>query len=106
MSKKYNDEYDDADTIELDLDDGTKLICEIIGCFDVGAQTYIALLPVEYPITYDYDEDEVLVYRYIEISDEEFNLETIEDDDEFEMVADAFDEMLDEMEFNSMPEDD
>ena len=30
------------------------------------------------------------------------NLETIEDDDEFELVSDYFDEMLDEQEFNEL----
>ena len=32
--------------------------------------------------------------------------EPIDDEEEFDMVADAFDEILDEMEFNSMSEDD
>ena len=37
---------------------------------------------------------------------DEFTLEPIDDEEEFDMVADAFDEILDEMEFNSMSEDD
>ncbi len=103
MSKNY-DETDDVEMMTLDLEDGTKLECEIIGCFDAAGKSYIALLPVEYPEGYDYEEDEVLLYRYLEISDDEFSLETIDDDDEFEAASDAFDELLDEMEFNSMPE--
>ena len=34
--------------------------------------------------------------------DSKVNLETIEDDDEFELVSDYFDEMLDEQEFNEL----
>ena len=36
----------------------------------------------------------------------ELNNYSIDDEEEFDMVADAFDEILDEMEFNSMSEDD
>lgn len=106
MSEKYNNDYDDSEMMTLDLDDGTKLECEVVAYFDADDKSYIALLPVEYPEGCDYEEDEVLLYRYHEISDDEFELDTIDDDDEFEAAADAFDELLDEMEFNSMPESD
>jgi hypothetical protein len=40
------------------------------------------------------------------MQNDEFDLETIDDEDEFELVADAFDEILDDIEFNEMPEND
>lgn len=104
MSKQNDEELDDIEMMSLELDDGTKLECEIVATFDVEDTSYIALLPIEAPE--DYDDDEVLVYRYIELPNDEFTLEPIEDEEEFDIVADAFDEILDEMEFNSMSEDD
>jgi len=104
MAKQNDDELDDIEMMSLELDDGTNLECEIVATFDVEDTSYIALLPVEAPE--GYDDDEVLVYRYIELPNDEFTLEPIDDEEEFDMVADAFDEILDEMEFNSMSEDD
>ncbi len=104
MSKKMDDDFEEVEMMTLELEDGTTLECEIISCFDVDNQSYIALLPVDCPE--DFDDDEVLIYRYFELPNDEFTLESIDDEEEFEIVADAFDELLDEMEFNSMPEDD
>lgn len=104
MSKKMDDDFEEVEMMTLELEDGTTLECEIISCFDVDNQSYIALLPVDCPE--DFDDDEVLIYRYFELPNDEFTLESIDDKEEFEIVADAFDELLDEMEFNSMPEDD
>ena len=104
MAKQNDDELDDIEMMSLELDDGTNLECEIVATFDVEDTSYIALLPVEAPE--GYDDDEVLVYRNYELPNDEFTLEPIDDEEEFDMVADAFDEILDEMEFNSMSEDD
>jgi uncharacterized protein YrzB (UPF0473 family) len=97
-------EEDEAEMMSLELDDGTTLECAILAYFDVQGNTYIALLPVEYPE--GFDEGDVLLYRYIEMQNDEFDLETIDDEDEFELVADAFDEILDDIEFNEIPEND
>ena len=47
----------------------------------------------------------VYLYRYSETADGEPILENIETDEEYEIVSDAFDEMLDEEEFAEMMED-
>lgn len=105
MSKKYDDvPEEECEMMTLTLDDGSTLECEIISIFPVENQNYIALLPVETPA--GYEDNDVLLYRYTELENDEVDLQTIETDDEFERVADAFDEILDEMEFNSMPEND
>ena len=41
-------------------------------------------------------------YRYSEDENGQPNLENIEDDDEYEIVADAFDELLDEQEYDEV----
>jgi hypothetical protein len=48
------------------------------------------------------EEGEVYLYRYSESEDGQPNLENIEDDEEYEIVADAFDQMLDEAEYDEL----
>jgi uncharacterized protein YrzB (UPF0473 family) len=95
---------DESEMMSLELDDGTTIECAILAYFDVKDNTYIALLPVEYPE--GFDEGDVLLYRYIELEGEEFDLQTIDDEEEFDIVADSFDEILDDIEFNAMPDED
>lgn len=104
MAKNYDETKDEMDMMTLTLDDGSEIECEIISIFPAGNQTYIALLPVKTPD--GYEENDVLLYRYAEAKNGTFELITIDTDDEFEIAADAFDEILDEMEFNAMPEND
>ena len=49
------------------------------------------------------DEDEVYIYRFIGAENaEDVQLEDIETDEEWEMVSDAFDELLDSEEFDEL----
>ncbi|MCR4741193.1 MAG: DUF1292 domain-containing protein [Lachnospiraceae bacterium] len=87
-------------TVELTLTDGKVVNCGIITIFDVDDNEYIALTPLN--DKGEADRDEIWFYRYSENPDdtnEEPILGYIEDDDEYEAVADAFDELLDEEEF-------
>ncbi|MGN0141471.1 MAG: DUF1292 domain-containing protein [Roseburia sp.] len=93
---------DDTDIlVTLDLDDGTQAECEILTIFAVDEQDYIALLPLNDKGEPN-EDGEVFIYRYFE--DEEGNptLDNIQDDDEYEAVADRFDELLDEAEFEDL----
>lgn len=93
-------------TVDLELEDGSKVTCAVITILTVSNKDYIALLPL--------DEDgenqdgEVWFYGYKE-DESDPNLEPeliyIEDDDEYEAVADAFDEFLDNAEFDEIVED-
>ena len=93
----------EKDTVTLTLDDDTEVECEIVSIFPVGEKEYIALLPLEGD---ESEDDEVFIYRYTESEDGEPNLENIEDDDEYEAVADAFDELLDSEEFDEFDDED
>lgn len=86
-------------TVTLTLDDGTELECIVLTIFPAGEKEYIALLPMEGA---ESEEGEVYLYRYSETEDGQPNLENIEDDDEYEAVADAFDEMLDAQEYDEL----
>ena len=110
MGKADNEEngYDAEEmTVELELDDGTTVNCAIVTILTVNKQDYIVLLPLD-----ENDENtdgEVWFYRYRENPNdpnEEPELGYIDDDDEYEAVADAFDEYLDSEEFDELVEED
>ena len=50
----------------------------------------------------DSEEGEVYLYRYSETESGDPVLDNIEDDDEYEIVADAFDELLDSQEYDEL----
>ena len=77
----HDHEHEDMDVIYLTLDDDTELECAVLGIFEVEDKEYIALLPI--------DDEEVLLYEYKELEDEEFDLLPIEEED-FELVSEAF----------------
>lgn len=101
MGQPKDSEFKDRDTMTLDLDNGGKLECIVLNVFPVNNREYIALLPMNDEGHVEEDA-QIFLYRFEELGDDEVNLETIEDDDEFELVSDYFDEMLDEQEFNEL----
>lgn len=98
-----HDHDHDHSTVTLTLDDGTVMECAVIAIFPAGENQYIALLPIEG--SESEEEGEVFLYRFEELEDGEIELINIEDDDEYEIVADAFDALLDEEEFDEFYED-
>lgn len=102
MSNEKLNSDNENEMITLTFEDGTEAVCYIIAVFNVDGKDYAALMPEE-PLE-GYEPDDLLLYRYQETSDDEVILNTIEDDDEFEKAADAFDELLDEEAFNNMPD--
>ena len=97
-----NEEYEEA-TVSMTLEDGTELECDVVAIFPVDGKDYIALLPDK--VIDGYEENEVFLYRYTELEGEDIKLEPIDDEEEYEAVADAFDEILDEEEFNELDEE-
>ena len=94
-------------TVDLDLEDGTSVTCAVITILTVSDQDYIVLLPLDE--SGENTEGEVWFYRYSENPNdpnEEPELTYIEDDEEYEAVADAFDEYLDSAEFDELIDDD
>lgn len=83
--------------VTLDLDDGSSVECVVIAIYPASnGKQYVALLPIE---PEEGEEDEVYLYRYVENENGEDDIENIESDDEYEIAADAFDELLDTWEF-------
>ena len=66
--------------VTLSLDDGSEVECAILTIFELEEQNY----------------------RYFEDEEGNPSLENIEDDEEYEAVADRFDELLDEAAYEDM----
>jgi uncharacterized protein YrzB (UPF0473 family) len=101
MGQPSDSEFMDRDTMTLCLDDGSEMECIVLSVFTVSDRQYIALLPMNEAGSVD-DDAQVFLYRFQELENEEIELENIEDDDEFELVSDYFDEMLDAEEFDDL----
>ena len=85
-------------TVTLTLDNDEELECAVLNIFKAGDRDYIALLPIDEEG--NNDDGEVFLYRFIDNGDGvDPTLENIEDDDEYEIVADKFDEWLDTVEY-------
>lgn len=94
---------DEEMTVELKLDDGKSVICEVVTIFEVGGADYVALTPKgENPLE---PEQEVWFYRYSEDPSDpnkEPVLGYIDDDLEYDIVLDAFEEYLDNQYFDEV----
>lgn len=97
---------DEEMTVTLDLDDGSSVTCAIVTILTVSENDYIVLLPLNNEG--ENEDGEVWFYRYHEDENDvnaEPELDYIDDDEEYEMVADAFDEYLDSVEFDELIEE-
>lgn len=90
------DQQNEEITVTLTLDNDEVLECAVLTIYEAGGRQYIALLPLDES---GEEAGDVYIYRYIETDPENPDLENIEDDEEYEIAADAFDEWLDEQEF-------
>ncbi|MDE6607485.1 MAG: DUF1292 domain-containing protein [Lachnospiraceae bacterium] len=94
---------DEEMTVELELEDGKLVTCTIVTIITVQKKDYIVLLPLDE--NGENEDGEVWFYRFFEDENDpnaEPELEYIDNDDEYEMVADAFDEFLDNAEFDEI----
>lgn len=87
MAENKNNVQEEADIITLEFDDGVELECEIMGVFDYNGKDYIALIPHD-------DSDDVYLYGYKEVGEDEFELVDIDDDELFQNVVKEFDAIM------------
>ena len=103
MAKEKNMNQDAANdeemTVTLTLDDGTDLECVVLTIFEAADKEYIALLPLD---GNEAEDGEVYLYRYSEDAEGNPDIQNIESDEEYEIVADAFDELLDTEEYEEI----
>lgn len=97
MSEKNTNEYDyNPDLVSLTDDNGNEYNFEVLDAIETDTGRYLAMLP-----TYDdpqkmlEDSGELVIVKVGEEDGEEYYYE-IEDDDEYEMIAEAFVERLED----------
>ena len=88
MSDRKQSVQDEAAIITLEFDDGEVIECEEMGIFDYDGKDYIALIPLD-------GSDDVYIYGYNEVGEDEFELVDIEDDSLFAKVVEEFDTIMD-----------
>lgn len=86
---KKVDIEEEEDVITLEFDDDTAVDCYVMGTFDLNDKEYIALAP-------DDGTDDVYIYEYKQINDEEFEINEIESEEEFDAAAAEFDAIMSE----------
>lgn len=94
MSENMN-QNDEVMTVELTFDNDETVECAVVCVYEAAGNEYIALLPVDQA---EDEEPEVLIYRYSETEDGGAIMDNIDDDDEYEAAADAFDAWVAEQE--------
>lgn len=97
MEFKNDFEEEEPIVLNLILDDGEEVACEVIGIFEVEGKEYIALVPA--------NDDRVLIYIYNELANDEIDLQNIEEDAEFEKVTEAFWEIFGDEDFEREEEE-
>jgi uncharacterized protein YrzB (UPF0473 family) len=96
-------DHEDHMNVTLTLDDGSELECAVLCIFPVAEKDYIALVPAD---AEEEEDSEIFLYQFVEHDNDEIELLNIEDDEEFEAVSDAFDELMDNEEFDEMFDED
>ena len=95
------DEAESLGQIVLTLEDDSEITCDIVATYPcTNGNNYIALLPVDAE-----DDSDFFLYRYKVDDEGEIELEDIESDEEFDEASEAFDAVLDEMEYDEMFDD-
>ena len=84
------------DILTLEDDEGVEHTFEVLDAIDNGENRYLALSPVfDNPQDSLDDSGELVILKVVTVDGEEF-LETIDDEDEMDEIADIFMERLEE----------
>ncbi len=79
---------DEVELLVFETEDGKEESFEVIGVFEVEGKDYMALQSQE--------DGSILLCKYIEKEDGDYEVEEIENDEEFEKVSEVFDSLLEE----------
>ena len=99
MSEQNMNTDEEQITVTLTMEDDEEIDCAVLTTYSANGREYIALLPLNEEG--ESEDGDVYLYRYEEVAGEP-TLGNIEDDDEYDIAADAFDEWMDEQEFEEL----
>ena len=96
------DDIFDSEIYTLTDEEGNENQFELLGTIEVDGKSYVGLVPAGEE---DADDGEYILLKVV-VEDGEEMLVTIDDDDEFDKVADAFeDEYMAEIDYDGLDED-
>ena len=100
MGTNNIDNEDEELFVTITLEDDSEIECEVLTIFEVEEQDYITLL-------HDNGEEdgEIFIYRYFEDEDGEPGLDNIETQEEFDMVSEVFDSIVEDGEYDEIIEE-
>ncbi len=88
IEKNIDEEVEEVPVLTLTDEDGLEQDFELLAKAELDGNVYFALVPVT-----DGEPEEYVILR-AEGDDEDLSLETIEDDEEFDKVADYFNDLF------------
>ena len=99
-----NEQLLETEVVTLTLDDNEEVECSIITTYEIEDKEYIVLLPLDE--NGENEDGDVWIYRFVRDTTgrNDHEIINIEDDDEYEIAVDKFDEWLDTQEFNEVIE--
>jgi hypothetical protein len=88
--------YDFEETmVTLTDEDGLEKDFYVDEIYEVGEKIYAAVIPADVENVTEY-----YVFRLIDLGNDDFEMEDIEDEEEYEAAADAYEEILDTRAWN------
>lgn len=109
QENNFDDDIEMNDSEEVDVytltdEDGNESEFELLGRHDENGQSYVALAPADEEEG-DEEEGSFIILKVVEEDGEEIFV-TIEDDDEFDRIADIFeDELMQDVDYDEQEED-
>ena len=100
MGTNNIDNEDEELFVTITLEDDSEIECEVLTIFEVEEQDYIALLHDN-----GAEDGEIFIYRYFEDEDGEPGLDNIETQEEFDMVSEVFDSIVEDGEYDEIIEE-
>ena len=99
-----NEQLLETEVVTLTLDDNKEVECSVITTYEIEDKEYIVLLPLDE--NGENEDGDVWIYRFVRdtTGGNDHEIINIEDDDEYEIAVDKFDEWLDTQEFNEVIE--
>ena len=101
MSEKEMFENEEVLVYTLTDDEGNENDFELLASVDLDGKTYCALIPY----TEDDEEPEEYIVLRVEKNGDEEILVSIDDDEEFDRVADIFDDEFADIDYDMAPEE-
>lgn len=97
---------DELETITLLDENGEEAVFEVLGVINVEDTDYAILIPISEDEDEDEDEEQAYIFRIDTDENGEEVLSEVEDDEEFEMVKDAWETLcVDEFELDDDEDD-